>query len=215
MLEDIKEDIKDFWYKIDEDRYYKYGQLKRQICYLHDKLDGLCTCFHENGLFEIKFNMINGVRSGLYEEWYETGCKKIKNNYIDGLKHGLCESWNYNYSLHYYYKNDLKYGLCVEYENNIQKCNYNYINDLKHGLCEDFYQNGSIKSSCDYINGLKHGLFREYFSNKILKIKGQYVNNLKYGMWSERNKENESFSTEYYFNDNSIDLKELLLKKDL
>jgi antitoxin component YwqK of YwqJK toxin-antitoxin module len=106
-------------------------------------------------------NFKNGVPHGRFIKYNHNIDKILDANYVDGKLHGIYESKEWYrgdpYTVTINYVHGKKHGKYVKrcYNHVIYECNF--IMDVKEGTEQEFYDDGSKKTTCQYIKGRIHG----------------------------------------------------------
>jgi len=130
---------------------YKKAYLYCKKYFINNVLDGISTCYYENGSIQNRYNFVNGIKVGLCEEWYRNNKLKVRHDFDNGL----CEEF---------------------YQNGNKKKLVNYKNKCKNGLCITWYKNNMIKGIKNYKNGYLHGIQESWLKDGI-KVLTVYENN--------------------------------------
>lgn len=104
----------------------------------------------------VQYQMVNGVREGVYEEWYENGQLKLHHEYAKGEYDG--EQREY-------------------YESGQQKLAARFKNAKRDGIYREWYDNGNLKVHTSYRDGEKEGKRLVYFENGTLQFDEQFIAN--------------------------------------
>ena len=161
---------------------------------------------------KICLTLLNGKRSGLYEEFLKNGNRICRINYKDGQKDGSSEFWEYNES-----GNLLKKYSLISGDGDIEEViKYDKNGPLSGSYEEWDYNKQFIEKLINYKDGKKHGAYIEYNQDGNKVFECNYKNGVQDGktltyredgsLFRQSNLENGKYSGdcfEYYDNGNT------------
>lgn len=160
-----------------EELYYTCKKLREKIKFTGDI--NIYNHLNENKL-RIKFFHHNGIIEGkLYHSYYGHYIEEIE--FCNGIKHGSYKKYDNNGKLigAYNYENNIIDGLYLD-EYNSTKIKCIYKNGIKNG--EMIMYNNKIYVKTYYVNDMEHGIHLEYtMPSRKLRAQCEYKNNMKNG----------------------------------
>lgn len=148
------------------------------VAFFHSCSEKSCYEFYSTGQLYKKYDCIDGVKFGLYEEFYISGALKVKANFEKGnffgekihyLENGKVDSLKY-----YSYGGELDSMYFITTKKK-------YFWNFQNGQRIEYYSNGVKKDECFYVKGKKDGKFTYFDPTGAKKVYGYYnMGNLLY-----------------------------------
>lgn len=142
--------------------YFESGQVKTEITYQNNKIEGTLTNWFENGNKENEGNFKDDISKGAWFTWYENGGRKSEGAFLQGKAQGLWEYW---------------------YETGEKKAEGKFLVDKRDGIWKYWYTNGQLSAEEVYNNGLISS-YKTYYENGVMKYKGNFVKGKAQGEWT-------------------------------
>ena len=125
--------------------------------------NGHISTYYSTGAIKEKYQFINGLKTGPFEERLANGRVSIDGEFDKGKKEGC---WSF-------------YG-----EEGFLDKKINYHLDSLHGEYIVYYTDGQINTAGNYLDGMKNGQWTWNLpENKGVEMKGAFENNLQEGAW--------------------------------
>ncbi len=162
--------------------YWENGNLKSELNYKNDKLDGKSTWYYENGKKEMEATYKDNVLNGPLLRWYKNGLPEVESYYEDGKLQGKAITYNdFGYIvLEENYRNDTLNGKYFKYYNDrTPQIDGEYVDGLFQGRWIYYDNRGKIVGMGEFDHG--SGIQKAWWPNGELKREVSYVNNLKNG----------------------------------
>jgi antitoxin component YwqK of YwqJK toxin-antitoxin module len=136
-----------------EVKYWDNGNMKSELTYRGELLDGTAVWYHINGNKRLECIYDDNLLDGEYYEWYFNGNIKTKKFYSKGKISGIVTEW------------DKDGNKLVE---------MNYVNDTLDGSYNVWHPNGQIKIKGSYLMGLYDGEWTFYDESGIKVGEGSF-----------------------------------------
>jgi uncharacterized protein len=182
--------------------YYPNGELKQQLSYKKDVLDGPSVWYFQDGKKMMECTYVAGNIEGKMTRWFYNG----------------------NYESEGYYSNNRQNGKSLQYfENGQIQLEQNYKNDTLNGTFTEYFPGKQIKTKGGYYMGLWDGKWEYYDDKGLLVGEGNFVKGtgiLKGYYWNGRLKRevhylnNQKDGTETWYKEDGLVEKELIFKQD-
>ena len=187
--------------------------------------------YHENGNKSEEYELVEGIKEGLYQSWYENGRLHYMDNYKDGQRHGEQRIYhnNQNQQIHFtsYYVNGNQDGeirrwylsgqLKAEgnvsqsnssqnwmigwYENGAKEYEERYDSEKAMMFIQYWYPSGVLSRQQYKKNDRRHGKVLYWYPSKAKKIEAEYSNDNLNGWCYMWNEQGELIRKGFYIND--------------
>lgn len=179
--------------------YWDNGNLKSELSYDGDVLNGTCTWYYENGRKQFQVDYQNNKMNGKMTRWYENG-----NIMEDGFyKDGELDSIYHSYSLkgilaseEHYSDGKLNGPIVKWYENGQVFTEGQFVDGMMDGSWMMFYSDGALASTANYVMGTGQQIGYEMSGYKCLVT--NYVDNQKHGLETYYNPDGTVAKTTVY-----------------
>jgi antitoxin component YwqK of YwqJK toxin-antitoxin module len=140
----------------------------------------------------VKYETINSMKSGSYQEYSQDGIKRVDGQYLKGKQNG---TWTY-----YFPNGKIKItgnfvegdggnkseasgipqngreGVWRSYYSNGNKSQVsNFSSGQLNGIFKSYYENGSIEEESNYSSGQLNGIFKAYYENGTIKEESNFL----------------------------------------
>ncbi len=147
--------------------------------------DGEYIKLWSNGNVEIKGNIVNHKKEGVFNYYYEDGSRNAVVFFNDDLMEGMHHHWHKNKLLQaeMFYINGKKTGICkIFHENGNLKNESEFKDDMLNGIVKTYYPNGVLESICSYKENKKEGLYQSFHQNGNKEIECYFINDKTEGV---------------------------------
>lgn len=162
--------------------YWENGNLKSELRYEGEKLNGKCVWYYETGVPQLEVNYVLNVKNGISHRWHENGQVDVECWY----KNDLLDSIYYQYDLdgnltgqEYYVRDTIDGAYYKWYENGQLMIDGAYSMGMMDGSWLMYYFDGLVSSKAHFDKGT--GTQKGYHINGVEKVIYHYQNNLKHG----------------------------------
>jgi antitoxin component YwqK of YwqJK toxin-antitoxin module len=179
--------------------YWENGQLKSEMSYKDDKLNGVAVWYYENGEKELEAHYKDNVLDGPLLRWYENGLPEVESYYEDGLLQGRAVTYNGfgKLVLEENYRNDTLDGKYYKfYDDGAPQIAGAYADGMFDGRWIYYNNHGKIVGMGEFDHG--SGTQKAWWPNGQIKREVTYVNNLKNGAERWYNQDGELEKVVYY-----------------
>ena len=162
--------------------YWESGELKSELRYDGDKLNGLCIWYDSNGRKQTQASYVCDTLEGRYLRWYPNGQLAEERWYHKGMQDSVCLTYSEKGSLSskdYYSWGKLNGESKKWYDNGQVFQEGQYKDGMMDSSWFIFYPSGALASKADYKMGTGKQICYEESGYKCLEV--PYVNNLKHG----------------------------------
>ena len=159
--------------------YYDGVNVWKKGVYKDGERNGEYTVYFENGKVYYTGIFVNGKEEGLWKRWFENGKPEIQGCFHDGKMDSVWKEW---------------------FSNGILKYEINYKNNLKNGVVIYYDETGQKTSIQTFKDGVLHGKFTQFNETGIPVIDGSYLYDKKDGEWLYRQADQKILRKEYYKN---------------
>ena len=154
--------------------FYANGNVKKELRYRDDKLDGYVKYFEPDGNLAkaekyvdgvLQVNVAELVKLDVVTTYYETGKKKTSGTYKDGYPEGFTRKFNEEGEIigSELFKDGYKIGEGI-YDSQ----------GFKQGKWKEFYITGELKAEGEYLNDKKIGEWIYYYQNAKIEQRGKF-----------------------------------------
>ena len=136
--------------------YWENGNLKSELRYKDDKLNGECFWYYYNGKPEMKTTYLMDELNGETVRWYENGNIQSRYYVVNDQYEGVFESYNVYGALvkrEHYKKGVLHGSLTQWYDSGKVFLEGGYNEGMFHGKWMMYYEDGAVGSVSDFDNG--------------------------------------------------------------
>lgn len=175
--------------------YWENGNLKSELRYEGDQLNGKCVWFYETGIPQLEVNYVLNQKEGISQRWHENGQLEMTCWYKNNLQDSLCFHYDlegHKISQEYFVKDTVDGPFYKWYENGQLMIEGAYSMGMMDGSWLMYYFDGLVSSKADFVKG--KGIQKGYHINGVEKVIYHYKNNLKHGK-------------QYYFDETGKQLK--------
>ena len=162
--------------------YWENGNIKSELRYEGDSLNGRCVWYFPNGKPQMEVNYRKNKMDGLLKRWYENGHLMEECWYKDGAQDSLCRNYSLNgilVSEAFYRDGQLNGDYKSWYENGQVFQEGQYVEDLMDGSWMIFYSDGNLAATALFDKGTGTQTSYEHSGYKCLV--SNYVDNVKHG----------------------------------
>ena len=136
--------------------YYSDSELKVELNYKNNILDGSCNYYYNNGVTKYILSFKNGALNGACIGFYRNGHMKFLLNYYNGL---------------------LNYGCRYYFANGYISCKYWFINGVMKGPQMQYHENGKLKMIFKVVNGKLNGKMKTWYANGEPNVSCEFKDN--------------------------------------
>ena len=133
--------------------YWENGNLKSELRYENDKLNGLCTWYLMNGKPQMEVTYKDNKMDGMLRRWHENGNLMEESWYKDGAQ----DSVSRIYSLK---------GILVG--------ETHYVDGVLNGEVKRWYETGQVFQEGQYVDGMMDGNWMVFYSDGSLASKADF-----------------------------------------
>ena len=162
--------------------YWENGNLKSELCYENDKLNGDCVWYFKNGTKMMQGRYVDDVLDGCYTRWYSNGKVAEEGWYKNGEHDSICRIYSEKGMLasEMYYVNGKLDGEIRRWHDNGQLFQEGqYANGMMDGRWFVYYPSGALASMADYHLGTGKQTCYDETGYKCLEV--SYFENEKHG----------------------------------
>lgn len=162
--------------------YWPNRNLKSELRYQGDQLNGLCCWYYENGKPEMEVVYKDNRMNGLSRRWYENGILMEEAWYKDGLQDSIARGYSLKGHLvseSYYVGGKLNGEYKRWYDNGQVFQEGQFVDDMMDGSWLIFYPEGGLAAKADFDRGT--GVQTSYEQSGYRCLVTNYVDNVKHG----------------------------------
>ena len=162
--------------------YWENGNLKSELRYKDDELDGRCVWYTANGKPQMEVVYRQNKMNGLLRRWYENGNVMEESWYKDGVQDSVYRAYSLKGLLveeGYYVDGKLNGDYHRWYENGQVFQEGQFVDDMMDGTWLVFYADGSLAAKADFEKGT--GIQTSYEQSGYKCLVTNYVDNEKHG----------------------------------
>ena len=162
--------------------YWENGNLKSELRYNGDKLNGVCKWYYQNGNVRYSAHYVDNSLEGEFIRWYSNGVVQSVSWYKNNLLDSVCREYSDAGILieEKWYKQGMLNGSYNQwYESGLPFAEGQYVNDTMNGIWIYLFEEGQIASRAEFDMGT--GTQRGYRANGQLNVEIPYKDNVKHG----------------------------------
>ena len=162
--------------------YWDNGQLKSELRYQGEVLEGVSTWYFPNGSPQMEVHYTNNQMDGSLRRWYENGNLMEESWYRGGVQDSVFRSYSLKGTLDteaYYKDGQLDGDYRRWYENGQVFQEGRYVEGMMDGSWMLFYPDGSLGAKADFDRGT--GVQTGYDQSGYKCLVTPYVANVKHG----------------------------------
>lgn len=179
--------------------YWENGNIKSELRYEGEKLNGVCTWYLPNGKPQMEVCYRDNQMNGLLRRWHENGNLMEECWYRDGVQDSVSKV----YSLHgtlvcqsYYRDGKLDGAFKRWYENGQLFQDGQYAEDMMDGSWWIFYPDGALAATASFDKGA--GVQTSYEQSGYKCLVTNYLDNVKHGKETYYNPDGRVTRVAYY-----------------
>ncbi|MFM7661864.1 MAG: toxin-antitoxin system YwqK family antitoxin [Bacteroidota bacterium] len=165
---------------------------------------GSTKSYFKSGKIKEVFQIVEGLKNGVYQEYSARGSLLIDGYYKNGFKDSCWYTFFTNQQIEKIacYKQDTLYGEYTTYNEvgNIRVHGF-FESGKKYGKWEWYGDNGKLDSEGSFLNDLQEGEWRYYFSNGELSYKAKFKEGKRDGEWEYYYSQLKLYKRGSYIND--------------
>lgn len=162
--------------------YWDNGNLKSELRYENDRLNGRCVWYMANGKPQMEVTYRNDTMQGLSRRWHENGNLMEEVWYRDGVKDSVYRAYSLKGLLSeegYYVNGKLNGEFHRWYDNGQVFQEGQFVDDMMDGSWLIFYADGNLAATAEFDKGTGVQTSYEHSGYKCLVT--HYVDNDRHG----------------------------------